>query len=461
MRLARADTPAVVFKLHHFVSSVSSGHEKFLVPWARKVEADSGGRLRIDIFPSMQLGGAPADLFDQARDGVADIVWAVPSLTPGRFPKIETFELPFVAASRALVGSKAIEDFAAINLRDEFSDIHPVCFSCSDRSLVHANIPVRTIEDIKGLRLHVQTRLAGETLRVLGAQGVPMPLSQLPLAITQHIVDGCIDPWHMVPTLRLNDLLKTHTDFSDSALSTTTFVLAINKAAYERLPRDLKTVLDNNSGQVAAAMAGAMWDAQAAAVADMVVQRGDPIVMLLPEAVAHWRKATQPVVEAWLKTMKEQKIDGGKLLAGAHALLAKYANAPEPQVSQPAAPSEREAVAPPQPQPQAKTPAMPSVDAPAAARPAPARAPAMAAKPAPPAAPAPHLATQAPVPGPSTPVTSSAPVPAPAAPVAKPIPAPAPAPTAVAAPPAPTPAPQLPKPLPAAVSPPKTLDIPL
>jgi TRAP-type C4-dicarboxylate transport system substrate-binding protein len=463
MRVARADTPPFTFKLHHFVSSVSSGHEKFLVPWARKVEADSGGRIRIDIFPSMQLGGAPADLFDQARDGVADIVWAVPSLTPGRFPKIETFELPFVAASRALVSSKAIEDFGAMNLRDEFSDIHPICFSCSDRSLVHANIPVRTIEDIKGLRLHVQTRLAGETLRVLGAQGVPMPLAQLPLAINQHIVDGCVDPWHMVPTLRLNDLLKNHTDFSDSSLSTTTFVLAVNKAAYERLPRDLKTVLDNNSGQVAAAMAGAMWDAQAAAVADMVVQRGDPIVMLLPEAVAHWRKATQPVVEAWLKEMKEQKLDGGKLIAGAHALLAKYADAPGPQASQPAAPSEREAVAPPQPQ--AKTPTVSNVNAPTAAKPAPMATPAPIAKPAPPAAPAPHVATQAPTPRPTLPVTASAPasapVPTPTAPVVNPSPAPAPVPPVAAVPSAPTPVLPVPKPMPAAASPPKTLDIPL
>jgi TRAP-type C4-dicarboxylate transport system substrate-binding protein len=453
MRVARADTPPFTFKLHHFVSSVSSGHEKFLVPWARKVEADSGGRIRIDIFPSMQLGGAPADLFDQARDGVADIVWAVPSLTPGRFPKIETFELPFVAASRALVSSKAIDDFAAINLRDEFSDVHPICFSCSDRSLLHANVPIRTMEDIKGLRLHVQTRLAGETLRVLGANGVAMPLSQLPMAINQHVIDGCVDPWHMVPTLRLNDLLKTHTDFSDSALSTTTFVLAINKPAYERLPRDLKTVLDNNSGQVAAAMAGAMWDAQAGAVADMVIQRGDPIVTLLPEAVAHWRKATQPVVEAWLKTTKEQKIDGGKLMAGAHVLVAKYANAPDLQESRPAAPSEREVTAPPQPQ--AKTPSVPNGNI-AAAKPTPIRAPTAVVKPAPPAAPAPQAQV------PSMPVTASAPVPAPAAPVVKPIPAPA----VAAAPPVPTPAPPapmspLPKPLPAAASPPKTLDIPL
>src|SRR6201996_9069770 len=137
LRLARADAPPTALKLHHAFSAVSSVHEKFLSPWARKVEADAGGRIHVDIFPSMELGGAPSQLFDQARDGTVDIVWAVPGLNAGRFPKIETFELPFLPSSRALVSSKALEDFAALYLRDEFSEVHPLCFSCADRGVIH------------------------------------------------------------------------------------------------------------------------------------------------------------------------------------------------------------------------------------------------------------------------------------------------------------------------------------
>ena len=416
LRLARADAP-VTLKLHHFFSSVSSGHDKFLAPWSRKVEAESDGRIRIDLFPSMQLGGAPAQLFDQARDGVVDIAWTAPHLTPGRFPKIEMFELPFVPARRALVSSKALQDFAAINLNDEFREVHAISFSCTDRGVVHANQSVRTIEDIKDLRLHVLTRFAGTAMRMLGARPVPMPIAQLPLAITQHVVDGCIDPWHAVPPLRLNDLLKTHTEFSDSSLSTTTFVLAMNKPAYDRLPRELKTVIDNNSGQFAAGMAGAMWDVQAAAVADMVAQRGDVIVTLLPEAVAHWRKATEPVIDIWLKEIREQKVDGGKLLANARTLLAKYADEPEPQGPQPAPKQQQETVTQPQPPsqpqlpPQAKadTSPMPNTAAPAPSVPAP--------NPVPASPPAPHVGTPAPAPATPPPAAASAPAP----PVAKPV----------------------------------------
>jgi len=330
VRLARAGTPQVTLKLHHFFSAVSAGHEKFLAPWARKVETESGGRIRIDIFPSMQLGGAPAQLFDQARDGLADIVWAVPGSTPGRFAKIETFELPFVPSRRALVNSKAIEDFAAANLNDEFREVRPICFSCRDHGVVHANRAIKSMADLAGLRLHVPNRLAGETVRVLGAQGVAVPIPQVPMAIAAHVIDGCLDPWDVVPGLRLNDLLKFHTDFAESSLSTSAFVLAMNKAAYERLPGDLKTVIDDNSGQPAAAMAGAMWDQEAVAVAEAERQRGNPLVVIEVQDVAHWRKATEPVIAAWLRQLQERKLDGGKLIAVAQALLAKYADEAEP-----------------------------------------------------------------------------------------------------------------------------------
>jgi TRAP-type C4-dicarboxylate transport system substrate-binding protein len=477
LRLARADTPPVTLKLHHSFSAVSGVHDKFLVPWARKVESESGGRIRVDLFPSMQLGGAPAALFDQAKDGSADIVWAAPSLTPGQFPKIETFELPFLPSRRALVSSKALSDFAAANLQDEFRDFYPICFSCSDSAVLHATRPVRTTEDMKGFNLHVQTRLAAEAMRALGAHPVMMPSAQLPVAITEHVVDGCLDPWHLVPPLRLNDLLRSHTEFSDHSPSARTYVLAMNKPSYDRLPRELKSVIDSNSGQVAATMAGAMWDQQAAAVANMVVERGDLIVTLLPEAVARWRKATEPVIDAWRKETKELKIDGAKLIAAANMLLAKYATTPEPQAPQASQPTQQQpasqaaqpqapanatskptastaSAAPSSGQP-VRSAVKPTAAAPQAApvQPQPAQPPAQAAT----SAPAP-VSSASPSPAAAPTTSMSAPItaaPAPAASAAAPAPVAAPAPPNVTAAPAPSPAASIPKPVP------KGLDIPL
>jgi TRAP-type C4-dicarboxylate transport system substrate-binding protein len=496
LRFARADTPPITLKLHHSFSAVSGVHDKFLLPWARKIETESGGRMHVDIFPSMQLGGAPAALLDQVRDGSADIVFAAPTLTPGRFAKIETFELPFLPARRALVSSKALADFAAANLQDEFRDFYTICFSCSDSAAIHATRPVRTTEDMKDFKLHVQTRLAAEAMRVLGARPVMMPSAQLPVAITEHVVDGCLDPWHLVPPLRLNDLLRFHTEFSDRSPSARTYVLAMNKTSYDRLPRELKSVIDSNSGQVAAAMAGAMWDQQAAAVANMVVERGDLIVTLLPEAVVRWRKATEPVIDAWRKEIKEQKIDGAKLIAAANALLAKYANEPVPPSVQASPPTQQQAVAqPPQPQTPANAapkPASNSASPPASAGPSAGQPVRSAVRPAPaapqPAQPQPpsQAATAAPVssappshtapPAAASPAAAANAPTAPAASVAKPLAAPAPTVSAPAAAPGPSPSASPPAsaaqpsvavaPPPPAGSPmpkpvPKALDIPL
>lgn len=332
-RLARGEAP-VRLKLHHAMSSVSCAHTDFLVPWARNIEAQADGRIHIEIFPSMELGGQPADLFDQARYGAADIVWAMPSKTPGRFPRIETFELPFVASSRALVSSKAAQDFSTDLLREEFREVHPLCLSCADRGILHANRPIESLAAIKGLRLDVRTRFTAAAVQALGGHPMPMPSGQLSLAVTRRVVDAAIIPWHKVPALKLDALLKTHTDFADYALSTTTYVLAMNKAAYAKLPPNLKKIIADNSEQAAASMAGAMWDLKAKTVADAVRGSGQSIVTLSPEAVSLWRKATQPVIEIWIKEMRARRLDGEKLLASARTLLAKYASEPEPQPPQ-------------------------------------------------------------------------------------------------------------------------------
>jgi hypothetical protein len=318
-------------------------------------------------------------------------------------------------------------------------------------------------------------------MRVLGAQPVMMPSEQLPMAITEHVIDACLDPWHLVPPFRLNDVLRLHTEFADVSPNVTTHVLAMNRAGYDRLPRDLKIVIDNNSGQAAAAMAGAMWDNQATAIVNMAVERGDLIVTLLPDAVARWRKAVEPVLDIWRKELKERKIDGGKLINAAHASLAKYANEPEPSASQTPSPSQQVTSQPPQSAPTggqkpnvapSATPASASTASPAtpAPQPPPGRitspAPTMPTSP-PAAAASPSSASAAP---PVKPVAPAASAPAPAsasapssaqmsAPAATASPAVAPPPPASPTTPAPSvaTAPAAPSPVPKPV--PKALDI--
>ena len=108
---AMSAEPEYTFKLHHMLPPVSNAHANFLQPWAEKVEEESNGRIKIDIYPAMQLGGKPPQLFDQTRKGVVDITWTVGGYTPGRFPKATVFELPFMPLS-ARITSMALQEYA-------------------------------------------------------------------------------------------------------------------------------------------------------------------------------------------------------------------------------------------------------------------------------------------------------------------------------------------------------------
>jgi TRAP-type C4-dicarboxylate transport system substrate-binding protein len=329
LRTSRANAQEVTLRMHHFLPPVSNGHAKFLKPWADKVVADSNGRIKIDIFPSMQLGGTPPQLFDQARDGVVDLVWTLPGSTPGRFTGVEAFELPFVANKKGVVNSLALSEYAEANLAQEFREVKPICVWAHDHGLIHANKQVKTMEDLKGLKLRFPTRLAGEALRALGANAIGMPVPQVPESLAQRVIDGAVVPWEVVPALKLHELVKYHTEIPGSpTLYTATFILAMNRAKYEAMPADLKAIIDKNSGAVAAAMAGKMWDDQAVVVSEMVRKRSGNTIIVLDEAeAARWRKATEPVIEGWLKTAKDKGLDGEKLLAAARAALSKHQNA--------------------------------------------------------------------------------------------------------------------------------------
>ncbi len=319
---------AITLRLHHFLPPVANAHQRLLAPWARKIEADSQGRLKIDIFPAMQLGGTPPQLFDQARDGVADIVWTLPGNTPGRFPRTETFELPFVASRRAIVNARAGQEFAETRLQEETREVKLLCFWAHDQGVIHANRAVRTMEDLRGLKLRNPTRLAGEALKALGATSVGMPIPQLPESLAQRVVDGAVIPWEVVPTVRAQELLRFHTEIPGSpTLYTASFFLVMNRGRYEGLPAELRAVIDANSGQAFATRAGQMWDEQSTNVAAMVRTRGNQIDVISEAEKARWVEATRPVHVAWIEQMKARNIDGEALIAAARALIAKHESA--------------------------------------------------------------------------------------------------------------------------------------
>lgn len=188
----------VTLKVAHFQTSSSNLQKYVLEPWCDKISKESGGNLKCQFYPSMQLGGTPSQLFDQARDGVADIVWTIPTYQAGRFTKTEVFELPFMINSSER-GSQALWEYIQEKTLDEFKGVKLLATHFNDgNQLFFGSKQVRKMEDLKGLKIRAASRLTSKTLSALGAIPVQMPAPAVSEAISiqgssrwgQHFLGG-------------------------------------------------------------------------------------------------------------------------------------------------------------------------------------------------------------------------------------------------------------------------------
>jgi TRAP-type transport system periplasmic protein len=326
MRSARA--AEVTLRLHHFLPAKSNVHARLLDPWAKKVAELSGGKAAIEIFPSMQLGGKPPELYDQAKDGVADIVWTLPGYTAGRFPRTEVFELPFIASPRGIVNAKASQDYADAHLAEETGDVKLLSFWSHDAGVIHCRAKIETLADLQGKKLRFPTRLAGEALKAVGVAAIGMPVPQVPESLAQGVIDGAVVPWEVVPAVKLHELVKFHAEIPGTpTFYTASFFLVMNLAKYEGLPEDVRKVIDETTGMAFATEAGNVWDTAGAEVRKMVEQKGNTIASLSEADKAAWVKASEPVTASWIAEMQGKGIDGPALIESAKSLLAKYESA--------------------------------------------------------------------------------------------------------------------------------------
>ncbi len=318
----------VTLRFQHFISPKSSMSTDFFQPWADAILEQSGGRLKIEIYPAMQLGGKPPSLYDQIRDGVIDGGWAIPAYTPGRFPEVEAFELPFMTAMSAEASSRAAWTYTQKWAAERFGDVHLLAAHVHGPGVVHVKgDPVVNVSDFEGLKLRGPSRQANALLEAVGATPVGMPVPAFPEALSKGVVDGGVIPWQIVPSLKVHELAKSHTEIGgDRALYNTYFIWAMNKDSYAALPDDLKAVIDANSGIEASAMAGRAMDIGDAQGLEITqATEGSTIVTMAEDQVAQLRAIGDELTQAWIEDMNAKGLDGAAMVADAQAMVAAEA----------------------------------------------------------------------------------------------------------------------------------------
>ncbi len=316
----------VTLKFHTFMSPQSAVWKSMHGWWMDKVEKDSGGRIKFERYPAMQLGGTPVQLYDQVKDGVVDVVWTLPGNTPGRFPRIEVFELPFMMTN-AEATSRAYWEYVQTYAKDEFKDVQVLALQVHGPGVIHTkDKPVKTITDLKGLKVRGPTRQVTKLLQSLGATPVGMPLPGIPDALSKGTIDGAVIPWEVVPSVKVDELTKYHAEFETKAgaLYTTTFVMAMNKAKYESLPPDLKKVIDDNSGIEVSAYLGKTQQGNDVPGRKAAEDRKNTIFTVNAADAEAFRNASAQVDDEWVKEITAKGHNGKDLIDGARKLIQKH-----------------------------------------------------------------------------------------------------------------------------------------
>ena len=315
----------VTLTVHHFLSAKSPAHTQLIEPWAQRLQEQSNGRIAVEIFPSMTMGGKPPELYRQVRDGAVDVVWTVTGYTPGVFPRSEVFELPTVHGGSALATNLAIQDNFEL-IADDFTDIKPLLIHVHAGNAMHLrDTPVNALADVAGMKLRTPSRTGGWMIEAWGAEPVGMPVPSLPEALSKGAVDGALVPFEVMAPLGLHELTAYSVEGPGAArFGTAVFMFAMNKERYDALPDDLKAIIDANAGATLAEEAGRVWDAIEAPGKAMQTDSGGEIITLSAEAKAAFDAAGETVVQRWIDEANAAGLDGAALVDAARAGIAGH-----------------------------------------------------------------------------------------------------------------------------------------
>lgn len=309
----------VTLKLHQFLPAQANVPAKVLDVWADKVEAASDGRIKIDRFPSMQLGGTPPELMDQAIDGIADIVWTVVGYTPGRYPSTEVFELPFMVDDARAASCAYWTMFEESMADTEFKDLKILGTWVHGPGMFHTSDPVNTPADLQGMKIRGGSRLVNQLLELAGATPVGMPVPAVPEGLSKGVIDGTTIPWEVTTALKVPELVEFHTEFEGPALYNLTFVLAMNKGAYESMADDLKAIVDENSGLEFSIFAGGTQSDADGPARQIAVDNGNEIITV--SDTAEWEELVRPIYDTWIADVAKNGLDGQAMIDQAKSLM--------------------------------------------------------------------------------------------------------------------------------------------
>ena len=278
-----------------------------LQPWVKNVEEATKGKVKIDVYYSQTLAKGP-DIWNAVKGGVADIGWCFHGYWPDMTPLSDVITLPSLPFIKAEKGSEVLwklyEKFPAI--QREFKDVHVLqLWTSHPYLLITSKKQVKTIEDLKGMKIRMTGGPPTEQMKALGAVPILIPMPDNYLSLQKGVIDGMGAPWEAILAFRLYEVVKYYTIVPLSAVY---FSMAMNKQKWESLPKDVQQAMTSVSGLEAAKFWGHNFFDTAEEGVDEQIKRGGYEMIkytVPPDELARWTKvAGEPLWKEWVKKME-------------------------------------------------------------------------------------------------------------------------------------------------------------
>src|SRR6186997_547992 len=301
-----AQAQTVTLKLSHFVPPQHVFH-KWITAWAEKIEKESNGRLKFEIYPNGQLVGPPNRQFDAARNGIVDIAWCLHGVTPGRYPMTELPNLPFTFPS---VGvnlpemAKRLTELAPKYLATEHTGLHILFMNQAPPVTLYSKEPIKTLADYKGKKIRYASITNKQLLEALGAAPMLIPPSDAQDALSKGIVEGAMFPLEAGLAYDLASAVKYAIE---PPIASATFAMVMNPAKYNSLPPNLRAIIDKETGVKAAMDFAAAYQAQEKFARELqTTKKGLQILTLPPAEVAKMKELSKPIVDKAIDDLEKQ-----------------------------------------------------------------------------------------------------------------------------------------------------------
>jgi len=294
----------ITLKLSHFVPPQHAFH-KWVVGWAEKIEKESGGRLKFEIYPNGQLVGPPNRQFDAARNGITDIAWCLHGVTPGRYPMTELANLPFTWPSQGAdlpEMAKRMTELAPKYLAAEHQGLHILFMNMANPVVIYSRTPIKTLDDYKGKKIRYASITNKFMLEAVGAVPMLVPPQESQDALAKGVVDGAGFPHEAGFAY---ELVSVSPYAIEPPLASATFALVMNPEKYNSLPPDLRAILDKESGIAGAMSFGKAWQDFEKFARDTEIKKGLQIVTLPPADVAKMKELAKPIVQSALDAQEK------------------------------------------------------------------------------------------------------------------------------------------------------------